>query len=331
VIEMLRGDISAAVSGVSPSGFPAFQDAWPALRPCGWGADPVSGTPGPCARPDVLSLTLAPRPLEVETTAHMPSSADPLVVSRPQGCPPGATGCEFDAGDLAVVADGHGAVDAFEVRGVSADGTRLEHDALDIAYRAGAAVVAGRVRTYYARDDPATGGLQLRRRDGNADQPVIDHLSGFSVDYAGIAAVPSLAAGPGGVLQASYGPAPVLDPAAPPGVVRYLESCAFDIVDDLPVSTLQGLAPGPDGLAALPLSMFTDGPWCPDAAANHRTDADLYRVARVRLVIRAQSPHAWHRGGAAAFFARAGTSREAGHLVPDVGAAVIVARRGGAR
>ena len=186
--------------------------------------------------------------------------------------------------------------------------------------------MAGRVRTYYARDDPATGGLQLRRLDGSADQPVIDHLSGFAVDYAGIAAGPSLAAGPGGVLLASYGPAPVLDPAAPPGVVRYLASCAFDAIGGLPVSRLQVLAPGPDGLAALPLAMFADGPWCPDAAADHRIDVDLYRIARLRVVIRAQSPHAWHRGGMAAFFARAGSSREAGRLVPDVSASVVVAR-----
>jgi hypothetical protein len=274
---------------------------------------------------------LSLRPLEVEIAADMPSPADPLVVRRPPGCPPGASGCHFDAGEWAFVADGHGAADVFEVRAVSADGTRLEHDVIHAAYRTGAAVVAGRVRTYYARDDPATDGLQLRRLDGDSDQPVIDHLSGFSVEYSGIAAGPALAAGPGGVLLASYGPAPVLDPTAPPGVIRYLASCAFDVVDGLPVSTLQALAPGPDGLAALPPAMFTDGPWCPDVVSDHRTDADLYRVARVRVAVRAQSPHAWHRGGVSAFFARAGSSREAGGLVPDVSAAVVVARRGGGR
>ncbi len=331
VLEALRSEVAASVSGAALTWRPGFQDAWPALRPCGWDRDPVTGLPGPCARQDVLSFALRSRPLEVGTLADMASPSDPLVVGRPSGCPPGATGCEFDAGDAAIVADGFGAAEAFEVVAVSAGGARIDHAALGSAYPSGSVLAAGRVRTYYAREDPASGGLQLRRVDGGSDQPVVDHLSGFAIDYAGTAEVPVLETAPGGMVSASYGPAPRLDPSAPPGVVQYLPSCAFDIVDGLPVSTMQPAVPGPDGLAPLSLARLADGPWCPDPHAASRFDLDLFRISRVRIVVRMQSPHVWHRGAIGAFFFRGGTSAEAGGLVPDVAAAVVITRPGGPR
>jgi hypothetical protein len=332
VLEALGLDVANAASGAAWPSFPRYQDGWPAILPCGWGGDPVSGASGPCARTDVLSVVMASRALVVETAADLSSTDDPLVVHRPQGCAPGQTGCQFDPGDAVIVADGRGATDTFDVTSVSADGAVIGHGApFHSRYRAGAGVTGGSVRTYYARDDPATGGLQLRRLEGGADQPVADHLSGFSVEYAGRADAPALEAGPNGVLYANYGPSPTLDPSSPPGVVRYLPSCAFDVVDGVPVSTLPALAPGADGLAPLPLPLLADGPWCPDALADTRVDADLYRVVLVRVHLRAQSPRAWHRGGVGAFFARAGTARDAGSRVPDVAASVAITRRGAGR
>lgn len=331
VLEVLRADVPASMAGAAPAWRPGFQDAWPAIRPCGWDRDPVTGLPGPCARQDVLSFVLRSRPLEVGTVADLASPADPLVVGRPSGCPAGATGCEFDVGDRAIVADGFGAAEAFEVVAVSAGGARIDHSALEAAYPSGSVLVAGRVRTYYAREDPTSGGLQLRRIEGGSDQPVVDHLSGFAVDYAGTADVPVLETGPGGLVGASFGPSPRLDASAPPGVVRYLPSCAFDIVDGLPVSTMLPLAPGPDGLAPLSLASLADGPWCPDPLAAGRFDLDLFRISRVRIVVWMQSPHAWHRGAIGAFFRRGGSSAEAGGLVPDVAAAVVLTRLGGPR
>jgi hypothetical protein len=73
----------------------------------------------------------------------------------------------------------------------------------------------------------------------------------------------------------------------------------------------------------LPLSMFTDGPWC--GSGPTRFDADLLRVRRVRLQVRLQGPTELR--GQDARFAVPGASQSATRLVPDMDMTVDVAPR----
>jgi hypothetical protein len=68
-----------------------------------------------------------------------------------------------------------------------------------------------------------------------------------------------------------------------------------------------------DPLAA---SMFTDGPWIPEATDGTRFDADLLRVRRVRVRIRLQAPSPF-RGPAGPLFVHAGMAADPRRWVPD--------------
>ena len=62
---------------------------------------------------------------------------------------------------------------------------------------------------------------------------------------------------------------------------------------------------------------MTDGPWCPDAAAPNRVDADLFRVREVRVTLRLEAASPAARGGDARLFAHPGTARHPWRWVPD--------------
>jgi hypothetical protein len=63
--------------------------------------------------------------------------------------------------------------------------------------------------------------------------------------------------------------------------------------------------------------MLTDGPWCPDATAPGRFDADLLRIRRVGVTLRVEAAPASLRGPVGALFARGGSSTSALMRVPD--------------
>lgn len=328
-VDALRSDVQAAASRPAVGLDIIGASGWPAVRPCGWERDPVSGLPSPCARVDVIALATFDRPLQVVTAAPA-SGHDPIAILRPAGCPPGAEGCQFNPGDRVIVTDGCGAADSVEVERVSADGTVLGHAvALSTAYPAGAAVVSARIRTYYARPDPATGMLQLRRIDGGSDLPLLDHLTEFSLEYFGEADPPRPMPGGEGPDAVTYGPRPLRarlpgrDGAGAP-----VASCAFDILDGAPVSRLLPLPVDADGLARLPLSMLRDGPWCPDATAPSRFDVDLFRVRRLRITLRTEAAPDDARGRDPVLFARPGSGSSALRLVPGLGVRFDLALRG---
>jgi hypothetical protein len=330
LVESIRDDIwaSGGAAPVGPAGRTAH--AWPAILPCGWGHDPVSGVPGPCARDDTFSVVRAPGPLWMVTAAAVESGDRVVHVLRPAGCPAGAAGCAFVAGDPVMLADGLGRVEVSEVGSTGPDGEFLTLlEPLAGAYPAGSVVSSGFVRSYYARADPSTGALQLRRRDHGSDQPFLDHLAGFTVEHFGVADPPALQMGDEGRLFPSYGPAP--RPAANPADGPYSSSCAFTVANGVPLTALQPLAAAPGGLARVPLSALQDGPWCPDGTAAARLDLDAYRVRSLRLTVRMQAPVRWLRGANPAWFAHPGRGRSAGRLVPDVVAVFDLAVRGGGR
>jgi hypothetical protein len=144
---------------------------------------------------------------------------------------------------------------------------------------------------------------------------------GLSFEYFGVSDPPRLRPGSASAfqpwLQTSYGPPPpalgVDDPATTwgPG-----ENCAFVVVGGMQVPRLATLA-ATDQIVPLVPSLLVDGPWCPDASAPHRFDADLLRIRRVRMRVRAEAAPAAMRGSAGALFARSGGPSPAMTLTPD--------------
>jgi hypothetical protein len=275
-------------------------------------------------------VVLEDRPLQVVTAAALEAGSDALVVARPAGCPAAARACEFSAGDRAVIADGTGSVDAFGVRWVSPDASVLEHEErFTEAYRAGAAVASAHIRTYYVVNDRDTGLLQLRRIDGASDLPVLDHLSSLVVEYFGNPTPPVVLDQQDGSPAVTYGPAPRRAAAtADDEFGAFAESCAFTVVDGVPVSRIAPLPAGSDSLAPLPLALFTDGPWCPGPDAPGRFDVDLFRVRRIRVRVRTEAAAPVFRGGTLSLFAPRGASLDAGRVVPGLELRLDLAVRG---
>jgi len=163
---------------------------------------------------------------------------------------------------------------------------------------------------------------QLVHGDGrNADLPELDHVVRLAVEYFGEPAPPLLASAAGsgstGRPRVTYGPSPPgvgADDAGdtwPPG-----ENCTFAVQGGAHLARLPPLAVSP-GLVRLARSLLEDGPWCPDASAANRFDADVLRIrqVRVRLVVEAAAPDT--RGRQGPWFVNAGTSRGGPMFVPD--------------
>jgi hypothetical protein len=171
--------------------------------------------------------------------------------------------------------------------------------------------------TYALKDDPASGAFQLVRSEShNPAQPVLDHVVKLEFRYFGDPLPPRLLGEGDDGRHASYGPSP---PAAgdvvegwPPG-----ENCVFALVDGQHRTRLLPIGAA-NGLVEIAPGLLTDGPWCPDAGATNRFDADLFRIRRVRLTLRVETALASLRGPAGVLFARGGSARAANRYVPDM-------------
>ena len=62
---------------------------------------------------------------------------------------------------------------------------------------------------------------------------------------------------------------------------------------------------------------FGDGPWCPDALAPDRWDADLLRIRMIGVTLRVEAAIAALRGPAGVLFTRSGTSVDGNRWAPD--------------
>ena len=85
------------------------------------------------------------------------------------------------------------------------------------------------------------------------------------------------------------------------------------------------LTTGGGSLAPLPISMFTDGPWC--GGGSNTFDADLYRVRKVKVTVRVQTPNAMFRGLDTALFQNPGTAKSGQKFIPDLVTAIEVSPR----
>jgi hypothetical protein len=228
------------------------------------------------------------------------------------GCPAGDSSCGIRPGAAVLLLDGRGQSDLFRVDSVTGALLTLtpRGSTSGRLFPAGSVVVPVTVTVYYFKPGTSTDGGQLMSGDGDqSDLPLVDHVTGLTFQLLGEPRPPQLRTG-SGPSAASYGPSPP-PPAEddPRDGWAAGENCTF-------VATALGqtsrLAPLLPGTALVPLSaaLLTDGPWCPDALAPGRYDADLLRVRAVRVTLRVEATVREARGGDPLLFAHPGSSRD---------------------
>lgn len=203
------------------------------------------------ARRDAITLVTVPDTLWQSTLA---STESPSTGQITLSVCPGGRECPAARGATLALFDPPGRLDLLGVLGASFGTTQVRVLGSSAgAFDAGSTVTEVNVRTYYF--DSAQG--QLRVYDADAtDQAVVDGVTGLAFDYFGTTELPRW-------------------PKPPLGV----ENCLYDVAGAWQPGA--ALAPADEGLALLPLSMFTDGPWC--GAGGTLFDADLLRIRRVRV------------------------------------------------
>jgi len=91
----------------------------------------------------------------------------------------------------------------------------------------------------------------------------------------------------------------------------------IDLESGEQVPRLSALGDGASTLVRLSAADLTDGPWCPDATAANRWDADLLRIRKIVVTMRVEAALDALRGPAGVLFVRPGTSRGGHAWVPD--------------
>jgi prepilin-type N-terminal cleavage/methylation domain-containing protein len=137
-------------------------------------------------RPDCLSVLYVSASAPRAVLAQATDGSGAITVGARSGCTAADPLCEFRAGMLAVIFDGTGAYDLFEISGVSNEPPALLHMGapLSQAYLPGATIAPADAATYWLRDDVGAGIAQLMRYDGlETDLPVADNLAGLRFEY----------------------------------------------------------------------------------------------------------------------------------------------------
>jgi prepilin-type N-terminal cleavage/methylation domain-containing protein len=213
-----------------------------------------------------------------------------------------------DAGSLAsstaaVLPYRHGLVDDDPRAGVF-----YRADTITVRYVASTALQPTETsHTYYLKFDAPSNGFQLMQYDGGrGDFPMLDNVVAIGFEYLGDPAPPqSIVPPPSGT-----DPDPLDE--YPAG-----ENCLF--VRDGGGVTHPRLPPlaADSGLVRLAAALLLDGPWCPNALASDRFDADLLRIRQVGVRMRLQVGQAALRGPAGPLFAHAGSASSPYGSVPD--------------
>jgi type II secretory pathway pseudopilin PulG len=277
-------------------------------------------------RSDTISiLYIPPTPSQSRLAAPLSPGGLDVRIDSPPNCPAATVAqiCGLEAGDRVLVFDDASQWDIFSVDQVGSGGALLQHRASPSVsrYDTGAALAEARIGTYHLKTDEAAQIFQLMRHDGWAsDLPMVDDVVGLGFEYFGDPEPPRLSGTLLGTVPGpwtTYGPAPPLV-----GEIRGTwpegENCAFLVVNGQHTPRLAVLGGGGFSLVELPASLLTDGPWCPDAFASNRFDADLLRVRKVRVTLRVQSALASLRGPAGLLFRKGGTARAGSRYVPDL-------------
>jgi len=279
------------------------------------------GDPAGTARADALSLVTAAGNAAAAALGEVfvPGAGVAQIVPTP-GCQVGDESCGVRVGASVLLLDEGGQADLFSVTLVSGRSVGLERRGAISGrlFPAGALLVPVTVSSYYLRQGTAADGGQLMSGDGGqSDLPLVDHLTGLTIELLGDPQPPRLEPGGTSPRAVTYGPLP-----PPLGVDDGRddwpagENCTFLASDGEQRSRLPTLSAGV-GLVPLTVDLLTDGPWCPDHSAPNRYDADLLRVRAVRVTIRAEAGSATARGTDVRLFVHPGTSRDRSGVAAD--------------
>lgn len=243
---------------------------------------------------DRITLVYIPNTYSQTTISNsMPPNSAEIKVNDQANCPADADNlCGFEIGDAVLIFDDQGHFDTFTITNVQDSAGHLQHrgQPLSYGYDSGASVMIAQMHTYYL--DTATN--QLRHYDGgNEDVPVADNVVGLQFEYFGDPNPPTV-------------PKPNLGNA----------NCLYDSSGTYLGGSMATLTTGGASLAPLPLSMFTDGPFC--GGGTNEFDADLLRVRKIRVTLRVQTATAAFRGTDPLLFANPGTSVGGHKFVPDM-------------
>jgi hypothetical protein len=249
-------------------------------------------------------------------------SAGSVAVGLPSGCPLGHPACGIDPAMTVLLLDASGQADLYGVSAVDGAVVTLQGRGPVTARRfaSGAQLIPVDIATYYLRPPSGTDGPQFARYDGvDSDLPVADHFVELLFDYYGDPQPPRLRAQPGPLGDTmTYGPTP---PPLGEDDERDSwgagENCVIAVTGTARGPRLAELGDAQSPLQLLPPESLADGPWCPDAAAAARFDADLLRVRRVRITLRAEAWADTLRGRDGRLFLRPGTASASGRWVPD--------------
>lgn len=279
------------------------------------------GGPAETTRSDAITVfRAAPHGAAVALAAAFVPSAGVAELAASPGCPLGDLACGVRAGDVVLLVDGGGQADLFDVESVVGSAVQLRPRG-PVSGRqapAGAWLIPVTVTSYYLKAGTAADGLQLISGNGGSSElPFVDHVADLEIRLLGEPQPPRLESPGSPPGRATYGPTP-----PPPGVDNARdewpagENCTFVMSGGRQESRLAVLDAG-TGLVILPPGLLTDGPWCPDAAAPNRVDADLLRVREVRVVLRLEAASPAVRGGDVRLFAHPGAARDPSRWVPD--------------
>jgi type II secretory pathway pseudopilin PulG len=274
-------------------------------------------------RPDTITIVYTTGAAQTTIAERAAALSGDIVLASGPGCPVNDPSCGFKVGATALIFDDTGAFDVFTVTAAQGAQLSLQHNLSDEPrwYPVGSTIVEAVTKTYYLKADTATDTFQLIRYDGGrgADVPVVDHLVGLAFEYFGEPLPPQMrkpADDPVGPWT-TYGPRPPpateATSAYPPG-----ENCVFGLdATSTPVPRLSPMSGGGPSLVAITPAQLSDGPWCPDAISPNRYDADLLRIRKVAVTLRAEAALASLRGLVGSLFTRGGTSDSGLRLVPD--------------
>jgi prepilin-type N-terminal cleavage/methylation domain-containing protein len=321
-IDALQRDLLMAGAGMYAAGSvgPLHQVLAPVMPYRAFGSSSDAAT-GVYFRPDAISLLFVPSTAsQTRLAAPMTTGALDIAIENSATCPAATASqvCGFAAGDQLLVFDDASEWAVFTVDRVDGGaGVTLKGTLPARRFDVDSNVTEVRAVMYSLKADPASGAFQLVRADGfDPAQPVLDHLVKLEFRYFGEPEPPRVLDETETPLRATYGP-------APPPIEQSLsgwpagENCTFAIADGHRVTRLPSI--GPAGrLVELAPTLLTDGPWCPDAGATHRFDADLLRVRRVGFTIRVQTALPSLRGPAGVLFTNGGLARAGGRYVPDL-------------
>lgn len=224
---------------------------------------------------DVITLSYIPNTYSQTTiSSPMPNVSAELKVTKRPNCPKSDELCGFEQGMDVIIFDESGNFDLFTITEVQDAAAHLQHRGQDFSfpYSTGASVTQIVSNTYYwcspVNGRPCPGeptAWQLRLYDGfSRDVALVDNVVGLRFEYFG-------------------DPNPPVNPKPPLGIAN----CLYDGTGTYNAA-MTVLATTDGSLAALPLGMLKDGPWCGSTSGSNVFDADLLRIRKVRVTLRVQ-------------------------------------------